>query len=92
MGPTDVQVTVDDLAGMSTTYAVQALQQALASKVCDPDSGDGKTGNKKVRVQKETLKDGTTFYVANSSDLMNVDIGPDTPQVVLAVWFCLHGY
>ena len=69
-------LSVEQLLGMQNTYAFLAVQQALASGVCDPASGGGKTGNDKVKVTKKTLKDGTEVYVADQNDLKAIDIGP----------------
>ena len=69
-------LSVEQLLGMQNTYAFQAVQQALASGVCDPASGGGKTGNDLVKVTKKTLKDGTEVYVADPDDLKAIDIGP----------------
>jgi len=66
---------VEQLLGMQNTYALQAVQQALASGVCDPESGGGKTGNDKVKVTKQILDDGTAVYVADPNDLKTIDIG-----------------
>ena len=46
-------LNVEQILGMQATYALQAVQQALASGVCDPESGGGKTGNDKVKVKKQ---------------------------------------
>ena len=67
---------VEQLLGKQNTYALQAVQQALASGVCDPWSGGGKTGNDKVKVTRQILDDGTAVYVADPSDLKKIDIGP----------------
>jgi len=69
-------LNVEQILGMQAMYALQAVQQALASGVCDPGSGGGKTGNDKVKVSKQILDDGTAVYVADPSDLKKIDIGP----------------
>ena len=66
---------VEQLLGKQNAYALQAVQQALASGVCDPESGGGKTGNDKVKVTKQILDDGTAVYVADPNDLKTIDIG-----------------
>ena len=72
-------LNVEQILGMQTTYALQAVQQALASGVCDPESGGGKTGNDKVKVKKQILDDGSVVYVADANDLKKIDIGPEAP-------------
>ena len=66
---------VKQFLGKQNAYALQAVQQALASGVCDPESGGGKTGNDKVKVTKQILDDGTAVYVADPNDLKTIDIG-----------------
>ena len=69
-------LNVEQILGMQATYALQAVQQDLASGVCDPGSGGGMTGNDRVKVTKQILDDGTAVYVADPSDLKKIDIGP----------------
>ena len=60
----------------ATNQAFKLVQQALASKVCDPDNGSGMRGNDLVRVTKKKLPDGTVVYLGNIDDLKKIDVGP----------------
>ena len=71
----------NEVDATSATYAVRLVQQALASGVCDPKSGDGITGNDKVKVTKETMSDGSVVCLADVEDLKKIDLDLGVPQV-----------
>ena len=77
MGDPTAAHSADQFGVNATVHALELVQQALASGVCDPNNGGGTTGNSKVRVTKETMADGSVVCLANVDDLGKVDIGPD---------------
>ena len=77
MGDPTAVHSADQFRANATVNALKLMQKAVASQVCDPDYGSGSTGNRKVRVTKETMPDGTVVCLGNIDDLKKVDIGPE---------------